>query len=50
MNLILLLLKEKEVLNLKSIIIIALVIFIFGIPLMNIFRNIVENTGLPIVT
>ena len=42
--LILLLLKEKEVLNLKSIIIIALVIFIFGTPLMNIFRNIVENT------
>lgn len=42
--LIMLLLKDREILNFKTILIVALIIFIFGTPLINLFKSIAQNT------
>ena len=39
-----LLLKDREILNFKTILIVALIIFIFGTPLINLFKSIAQNT------
>ena len=39
-----LLLKDKDVFNIKTILIVALTIFIFGTPLINLFKTVVQNT------
>ena len=42
--LVMLLLKDKDVFNIKTILIVALTIFIFGTPLINLFKTVVQNT------
>lgn len=42
--LMMLLLKDKDVFNIKTILIVALTIFIFGTPLINLFKTVVQNT------
>lgn len=42
--LILLILKDREIFNFKNVLIIALIIFILGTPLINMFKSVIENT------